>query len=481
MKDRTEREASRPKRLDGELRQKRLSWFDNDLAGKEDRKSEFSNGVPRDSSTLSVHDGTMEGPLLERVVHSDNLANAWKNVRRNRGSPGVDGMTVSDFPQFWERHGDSIRAKLLAGTYRPSPVKRVTIPKPDGGERLLGVPTVLDRVIQQAILQVLQPLIDPSFSEHSYGFRPGRNAHDAVRAAQRFVEAGYTWVVDLDVEKFFDQVNHDVLMHRVSLRVRDKRLLRLTRLYLQAGVMVMGVKVASEEGTPQGGPLSPFLANILLDDLDQELEARGHRFVRYADDCNIYVRTEASGQRVFASISRFLEMRLRLRVNREKSAVDRPWNRKFLGFSFLQTRNGLRLCVSREAMRDFRHQARLVLSRARGERLTRSIEELNRFLRGWFQYFKIAEHGKSFQDLDGWVRRRFRCVKWRQWKRPRTRVRELLRLGVPGKTVRSEGSSRGAWRMSASLAMHWGLGVSFFRAMGLFSLFEEWPRPLDTF
>ncbi len=334
---------------------------------------------------------------------------------------------------------------------------------------------MLDRVIQQSILHALQPLIDPSFSESSYGFRPGRGAHDAVRAVQGFVAEGCDWVVDLDLERFFDRVNHDVLMHRVSVRVRDKRLLRLIRRYLESGVMVEGVCVQTEEGTPQGGPLSPLLANILLDDLDRELARRWHRFARYADDCNIYVRSEAAGRRVFAGVTRFLEEGLRLRVNRAKSAVDRPWNRKFLSFTFVRTSKGLRLDVAEGAIARFRDRVRARTSRTRGDSLPRVIDDVNAYARGWFAYFRIGECASTFRDLDGWVRRRLRCLKWVQWKTPGARERNLRRLGVgPEEAANASRTGRGAWRLAGARAVHRALGNAFFRDAGLHSLLDEW-------
>jgi group II intron reverse transcriptase/maturase len=412
---------------------------------------------------------------MEQILHPENIEQAWKNVKKNRGAPGVDGVTVDDFPEWRASHWSSISAKLRSGKYKPYPVKRVEIPKPDGGVRLLGIPTVLDRVIQQAMLQVLQPMIDPGFSDHSYGFRPRRSAHDAVREAKAYVETGCDWVVDLDIEKFFDRVNHDVLMSRVARLVDDKGVLRLIRRYLQSGIMVEGVCVRSEEGVPQGGPLSPLLANIILDDLDRELERRGHKFVRYADDCNIYVRSEEAGKRVFESITRFLSDRLRLRVNRQKSDVGRPWSLSFLGFMVLRTPEGFELQVSAKSEHRFRERVRSMMRRARGQSLDNTITELNLFIRGWFGYYGIAGLPSVFDRLDGWVRRRLRCVLWRQWKCAKTRIRRLLARGVPRNlAVRAGASSRGPWHQAISYACHKALGIAFFVKSGLFTMLLKW-------
>lgn len=460
--------------------QKRLTDFlvGGGVGSDAGRNSADGSSVQRSPLVPLEHDGETSADLMEQVVHPKNMSAAWRRVEQNKGAPGVDEMSLDAFPVFWERHGDSIRAKLLAEKYRPSPVRRVQIPKPSGGKRMLGIPTVLDRVIQQAILQVVQPIVDPTFSEHSYGFRPGRSAHDAVRAVESFVNAGYDWVVDIDLERFFDRIQHDVLMHRASLRIHDKRILRLIRRYLEAGMMVEGLRVVTEEGAPQGGPLSPILANILLDDLDRELERRGHRFARYADDCNIYVQSEAAGKRVFASIDSFLSKRLRLRINHEKSAVDRPWNRRFLGFTFMKTRDGLRLCVHKEATRRFRDRVRQLMNRrARGQSIEATVEGLNVFLRGWFGYFRIIRLPGNLRGLDGWVRRRLRAVIWRQWKRQRTRTIELRKRDAlaPGQNA----GSTGPWRAASSPPMHRAFPNLFFNQLGLVCLQDKWDNSLD--
>jgi len=410
------------------------------------------------------------GPdLMERVVSRENMLASLRRVEKNKGAAGVDGLKIADLRPYLRLKWPGIREQLLGGSYKPSPVRRVEIPKPDGGVRLLGVPTLLDRLIQQAMLQVLQPIFDPAFSDSSYGFRPGRKAHDAVGRAKRYVEEGLEWVVDTDLEKFFDRVNHDMLMARVARKVKDKLVLRLIRRYLEAGVMVDGVVMGTEEGTPQGGPLSPLLANILLDDLDKELESRGRRFVRYADDRDIYVRTKKAGHRVMESVTTFLEKRLKLKVNREKSAVDRPSKRKFLGFRLFKHRDQVRIGLAPRTLK--RVKARIRELTTRGSRnMARRIEELNTYLRGWLGYFSLADTHSVFDGLDGWTRHRLQACLWKQWKRTRTRVRELRALGVPDWLARRIGGSRrGAWYSSGSL-MNSALGAAYRQVQGLISL-----------
>jgi RNA-directed DNA polymerase len=403
--------------------------------------------------------------LMEAVCEPANLNEAYKRVRKNKGSPGIDGMTVKALKRHLLRHGAEIRTQLLNGTYRPPPVKRVAIPKPGGGERMLGIPTVVDRFVQQAVLQVLQREWDPTFSEHSYGFRPERSAHQAVDQAQAYLQAGYGWVVDVDLEKFFDRVNHDVLMGLVRKRVEDERVLKLIRAYLNAGVMENGMVSWSGEGTPQGGPLSPLLSNLVLDVLDQELTKRGHRFVRYADDCNIYVGSRRAGERVMGSVSRFLEARLRLRVNKAKSAVDRPQRRKFLGFSFLYGAEAkVRLAPTSVA----RFKGRIRELTAQNLSLTQLIKELGAYLRGWQGYFGHCQTPKVLRDLDSWVRRRLRCVAWRQWKWRGRRYDELVRRGVkPKLAAHTVISPKGPWRMSRSPALNVALPNAGFDRFGL--------------
>jgi len=407
------------------------------------------------------------GRLMEEVCERENLWQALKRVRRNRGSPGIDGMTVETIGSYLKEHWPAIRTELLAGTYRPQPVKRVEIPKPGGGMRKLGIPTVLDRFIQQAVMQVLQRRWDPTFSEHSYGFRPGRSAHAAVAAAQDYLGQGHRWVVDIDLEKFFDRVNHDVLMARVARRVSDKRMLRLLRAFLNAGVMENGLVGPTHEGTPQGGPLSPLLSNLLLDDLDRELQRRGLRFVRYADDCNIYVRSERAGLRVMGSITRFLGSRLKLRVNQSKSAVAQPWKRKFLGFSFYLHREPKRRLAA-PTLRRFKKRIRELTRRTRGVGLTRMVDDLSRYLLGWRGYFGFCQTPKVLRNLDMWIRRRLRVAIWKQWPRGRTRFVELRKRGVSVRWAGLvAGSSRGPWVLSRSPAMRAAFPPAYFDALGL--------------
>lgn len=408
--------------------------------------------------------------LMEEVCQRENLGKALKRVQNNRGSPGIDGMTVEELPDYLKEHWPAIREQLLGDTYQPQPVKRVEIPKPGGGMRKLGIPTVLDRFIQQAVLQVLQPRWDPTFSDHSYGFRPGRRAHQAVARAQQYIAEGRRWVVDIDLEKFFDTVNHDWLVGRVARRMGDKRLIRLVRRFLRAGVLEDGLVSPRDEGTPQGGPLSPLLSNLVLDELDRELEKRGHWFVRYADDCNIYVRSERAGHRVMESITKFITKKLKLRVNAAKSAVGRPWERKFLGFSFT---NGFepKRRIAPEAKARFKKRVKELTRRSRGVSTEKMVADLARYLNGWSGYFGYCQTPKVLRDMDSWIRRRLRCAVWKQWKRGRTRYAELVRRGVkPELAARTAGSARDMWRISRSPDLSVALPNDFFRSLGLPSL-----------
>jgi len=437
-----------------------------------------SKGRERQASAVGTENTRPKADeVMKEVLRRENLLEALKRVRLNQGAPGVDGMTVEDLAPYLKKNWPRIRKELLSGAYIPAPVRRVDIPKPDGkGTRSLGIPTVLDRFIQQAILQVLTPLFDPHFSDSSYGFRPGRGCHDAVKAAQAHVEAGYRYVVDIDLEKFFDRVNHDVLMSRVARRLKDKVLLRLIRRYLEAGVISEGVIQAQEEGTPQGGPLSPLLSNILLDDLDKELERRGHRFCRYADDCNIYVKSKAAGERVMESITRFLAKRLRLTVNREKSAVARPWERKFLGYTFTPHRRP-KLKVASGSVKRVRARLKEIMRRGRGRSLVKVIGELNLLLRGWVAYFRLAQVKNVFEDLDQWIRRRLRLILWRQWKKPRTRVKKLIRLGIERERAwLSSYNGRGPWWNAGASHMNVAVTVKWLLQQGLMSLLIEHQR-----
>jgi RNA-directed DNA polymerase len=402
---------------------------------------------------------------------------AHRRVVRNGGASGIDGMTVEELMPYCREHWARIREELLSDTYKPQPVRRVEIPKPSGkGKRMLGIPTVLDRLIQQALLQVLTPIFDPTYSEDSYGFRPGRSAHDAVRRAREHMAAGYRWVVDLDIEQFFDRVNHDVLMARVARRVKDKRVLRLIRRYLQAGVMEGGLVSPRVEGTPQGGPLSPLLSNILLDELDKELEHRGHRFARYADDVNVYVQSKRAGERVTASLERFLWKRLRLRINRDKSAVERPWNRSFLGYS-VTTHLEPKLKVAPASVKRLKGKLRILFRRGRGRSLRKVCQELSIVLRGWVAYYRMSDVKVSFDRLDEWIRRKLRAILWRQWKRPRTRRKELVKRGLDAARAASSASNgRGPWWNAGASHMHQAIPTSVLRHFGLLSLLEEHRR-----
>jgi len=407
---------------------------------------------------------------MEQVVERQNMLQALRRVQQNKGAPGVDGMDVKVLSFFLQEHWQGIREELLNDAYKPKPVRRVEIPKPDGGVRLLGIPTVFDRLIQQAFLQVLTPIFDPEFSEHSYGFRPGRSAHQAVKVAQKYIEEGYGYAVDIDLEKFFDRVNHDMLMARVARKVKDKRVLRLIRRCLQAGVMVNGVCMNTDEGTPQGGPLSPLLANIMLDDLDKELEKRGHRFARYADDCNIYVKTPRAGERVMASVREFAEKKLKLKVNGEKSKVDRPQKLKFLGLSFTWGKKP-RIRIAPKALERFKERIRAITQRSKGISMERRLGELNTYLQGWIGYFRLADTESIIRDLDSWIRRRLRMCMLKQWKRSETKYKKLVVLGIhPEEARKLAGSRLGYWHLSRTPQMSKALDSAYWHRQGLLSL-----------
>jgi len=415
--------------------------------------------------------------LWEQVFSRGNLQQALERVESNRGAAGVDGMSTKELGGWLKVNWPQVRQALDSGAYRPSPVRRVVIPKPGGGERLLGVPTVLDRLIQQAITQVLTPIFDPHFSARSYGFRPGRSAHQAVRVAQGYVAEGYQWVVDVDLERFFDRVQHDALMARVARKVADKRLLRLIRRYVEAGVMVDGVKQASTEGTPQGSPLSPLLANIMLDDLDRELESRGHRFVRYADDIRLHVKSERAGQRVLEGMTAFIEKRLKLKVNAAKSSVKPAAQATMLGFGFHIGPKEVAIRVDPKALARMRQRIKALTGRNRRISMAERIERLNRFIAGWCAYFSQAEMFFDFERADGWLRRRLRQVRWTEWKRPQARRHNLLVLGITPREAREwSGSSQSSWRLAGSPVLHRALPNQHWQEQGLIDFSTRWHR-----
>jgi len=438
-------------------------------------RSAGAEGTEARAAKTEVESRAAVGPSMEAIVERDNLRKALAQVKRNKGAPGIDGMSVDDLAPYLKEHWPAIRAQLLDGTYQPQPVRRVEIPKASGGTRPLGIPTVLDRLIQQAVMQVLQAGWDGTFSEASFGFRPGRSAHQAVQRAQELIASGHDHVVDIDLEKFFDRVNHDILMGLVAKRVADKRILKLIRGFLTAGVLADGLVGPTEEGTPQGGPLSPLLSNLMLDVLDKELETRGLNFVRYADDCNIYVRSQRAGERVMASIDRFLTGRLKLRVNKAKSAVARPGKRKFLGFSFTSGTQPRRR-IAPQSLARFRSRVRELTRRTRGRSLAQIVKELSVYLIGWRGYFGFCETPSVLRELDQWIRRRLRAIVWKQWKRGPTRFAELRRCGV-GRDLAAQtaGSPHGPWRLSNSPALTFALPNAFFTSLGFAPLVV--PKP----
>jgi len=426
----------------------------------------FCDGAEQPVSTRGFGCPAVNETLMEEVCEKNNLIRALKAVRSNKGSAGIDGMTVAKLGPHLEKHWPEIRAQLMSGNYKPQPVKRVEIPKPDGGVRKLGIPTVLDRFIQQAVLQVLQGKWDATFSKHSFGFRPGRSAHQAVSLAQEYIKQGRGWVVDLDLEKFFDKVNHDKLMGQVGKRVKDGRMLKLIRAFLNAGVMEDGLVKPTDEGTPQGGPLSPLLSNVVLDELDRKLEQRGHCFVRYADDCNIYVRSKQAGERVMKSVTRFITEKLKLKVNETKSAVARPAERKFLGFSFTRGKEPKRR-IAPKALDRFKAKIR-ELTRRRRENFKQMIEKMSVYLRGWQGYFGNCQTPSVLEDLNGWIRRRMRSVIWRAWKHGKKRFAGLRKCGISeGLAAQLAGSSHGPWRISRTPTMSMAFPDRFFERAGL--------------
>jgi group II intron reverse transcriptase/maturase len=432
-----------------------------------------ADGRSQSAARLDGGDHGPAGIQLEDALERTNLQRALHRVEHNSGAPGIDAMTTAELRPYLRTNWPTIARALITGSYRPRAVRRVEIAKPGGGVRPLGIPTVLDRFLQQALLQVLTPIFEREFSPHSYGFRPRRSAHQAVRAARRHIQDGYSVVVDLDIASFFDRVNHDALMGRLARRVSDERILMLVRRYLEAGVMVEGMKVRTEEGTPQGGPLSPLLANILLDDLDRELTARGHRFVRYADDCNVYVRSSRAGERVMAGVRKFLQSRLRLQLNEKKSAVDRAWKRPFLGFAF-HFGERIKVRLDRESLRRVKAVLRQYTRRNRSIAMAKRIAQLDRYLMGWLAYFALAETPSTFEELDKWLRRRLRACRWKEWKRGHTRKRNLQSLGVPEWAARQGWSHKGPWRMAHAGALQQAMGRSYWAELGLRSLADRY-------
>jgi RNA-directed DNA polymerase len=440
-------------------------------AGVEPRHNAGARSDPSASESGKDESEKKAERLLEAIVSGENLNLAYKRIKANGGSHGVDGMTTEDLLPHLKRHGAALRQSILEGKYIPQAVRRVEIPKPDGGTRQLGIPTVVDRLIQQAIAQILNSVFDKDFSANSYGFRPGKSAHMAIRAARSHLEAGGEWVVDLDLEKFFDRVNHDKLMSLVARKVKDKRVLKLIRRYLESGVLVNGVKVQNEEGTPQGGPLSPLLANIMLDELDKELERRGHKFCRYADDCNIYVKSKKAGERVMESVTRYIENTLKLKVNRKKSAVDKPGRRKFLGFSFYMKDGKAHNFIHAKSIQRFKEKIREITSRSNGRGMAWRRERLARLITGWVNYFRIADMRHSARVLDGWIRRRIRMCYWKQWKKNKTKRDNLVRLGLYASQAWGYANSRKSyWRISDSIALKFALSNECLEKQGFPSI-----------
>ena len=419
--------------------------------------------------------------LLETILEKGNLNQAYKRVKKNGGSHGIDKMKTEELLSFLQEHGQTLRQNILGGNYNPQPVRRVEIPKPDGGVRLLGIPTVIDRMIQQAIAQVLTPIFEKEFSDHSYGFRPNRSAHHAISQTLVYINEGYKIVVDMDLEKFFDRVNHDKLMYLLSKRIEDKRLLKLIRSYLESGIMIGGIISQSVEGTPQGGPLSPLLSNVMLHELDKELEKRGHRFCRYADDCNIYVKSRKSGDRVMSSIGKFIEEKLKLNVNQSKSAVDSPTKRKFLGFSFYFTKAGIKVCTHRKSLERIKAKVKTYTKRSNGWSMEVRIGKLSSLIGGWVNYFKIADMRKHCQRLDEWMRRRLRMCFWKQWKKTKCRHDNLIRLGINTfKAWKWANTRKGYWRISNSPILAYSLTNARFKDLGLLSFTEVYNKALDS-
>lgn len=421
---------------------------------------ELQDNIEVQSISVASRDGRNDrlqdtDRLLEKIIHMDNLNQAYKRVKKNKGSHGVDGMTIDELLEYLRQNGEQLKKELLEGSYIPKPVRRVEIDKPDGGKRMLGIPTVVDRVLQQAIAQVLIPIYEAKFSETSFGFRPNRSQHQAIRKCQEYINEGYKWVVDIDIEKYFDTVNHDKLMGILARDIKDKRVLKLMRKYLESGVMINGVVADTELGCPQGGPASPLCSNIYLNELDKELERRGLRFCRFADDCNIYVKSRRSAERVMKSITKYLESELKLKVNPKKSKVDRPWKIKYLGISFYNSKGGIQVRVHEKSVERLKKAIKEVTSRSNGKSLEWKFKKLKEKLRGWINYYRIANMKTLLKELDAWIRRRIRLCIWKQWKRVRTRMKELIRRGISREKAWEYANTRkGYWRISASPIMN---------------------------
>lgn len=443
---------------------------------------EFQGTMGGHSISTAFESGKDDGKfyadrLLEKILDSDNLKHAFKRVKANKGSHGVDGMKVDELSQFLKQNVGTLKDSILEGIYRPQPVRRVEIPKPDGGIRLLGIPTVVDRMIQQAIAQILSPIFEKTFSENSYGFRPKRDAKQAINKAKEYMEQGYKWVVDIDLAKYFDTVNHDKLMALIAREIKDKRVLKLIRLFLQSGVMINGVFIDTEEGCPQGGPLSPLLSNIMLTEFDRELEKRGHKFCRYADDSNVYVKSKRAGERIMASLTKFLEEKLKLRINKDKSAVDRPWKRKFLGFTFYQFYGKIGIKVHPKSINKFRNKIKEITSRSTGKSMEYRMQKLKQCIIGWMNYFGIADISKLTKELDEWTRRRLRMCFWKQWKKIKTKHDNLKRLGASEQKAWEYANTRkGYWRISKSPILSTTLTNSYLESIGCTSIHKRYKQ-----
>lgn len=450
-----------------------IDFSDEALMAAYDEEPQRGQSDVADSEHFAL--GSSSREMMDRVVAWDNLQKAWKHVRRNGGAPGPDGITIAEFPEYFHRVGPTVIRQLRSGAYQPAPVRRKTIDKPDGGHRNLGIPNVLDRVIQQAISQILTPIFDPGFSESSFGYRPNRSAHGAIKQIKKIIQAGYRHCVDMDLSKYFDTIQHDVLMSRVSRKVDDKRLLKLIGKFLRAGIMVDNQYQPTDEGTMQGGPLSPLLANILLDVFDKELERRGLKFVRYADDFVVFTKTAIAAQRVFVSVGKYLRQRLKLHVNEQKSRVCNSQEVEFLSYRFKG--HGGQLHISPKKIEKFRQRARQVLNRNHSKSLAQRLTELNRVLRGWVGYFGLEQRKTPFDELDKWLRRRVRVCIWKQWRKPRTRIQKLRQLGIGPKEARSYGASRkGPWRMSRTKVVGRALSNKWLTAQGMLSLSQLWSQ-----